>query len=354
MQTLTVSLKIPFESDPPIGLSSALIFSHWLPIGRDQGIFIEEESRQITLWFDEKCSWFASQPTADELTKYVNVHTRHVYAEVVVSGLSDDFLSYVRSCNGSQSPDEVDAEASSEYECLAKQVLTATVHRVNRLVAYARAHKGQYWLTESTLDFDRLRSYCNEFEARGQIGDGPLFRFCPPTTDCIRASFEAGRTYIVEDDWPALRDFVVSSQKATLVGELLAGAEYLLHFGHCRSAVTEAVTALEVAIFSFSRAPNAEAAFGSKMADRLALSTLQSQVQHLGLSTTIGYLLPTIIPESLLSAEVLKGCQAALTQRQNVVHNGQRNVKDAVAKKAIADIRACCTALETMTVATSS
>jgi hypothetical protein len=343
MQTLTVYLKIPFESAPPTGQSPGLVFTDF-PMGRDQGIQVGEDKAKITLWFDENCSWFSPEP--NEEGSYSNVHAQRINVEVEICGLSDSFLAYMQSCDGYQFPAGVDPKAVTEYEHLAKQVLTVSVNRVNRLIAYARSHKAQSLLNELTLDFDRLRGWCDGFQAQAQIDNGPWFRFSPPTMDCIRSEIRLGRKYITKNDWPELREFVAGSQKPNLVGELLAGAEYLMHLGHSRSAITEAVTALEVAIYNFSRAPNIETAFGPKMAKRLGLSTLQSQVQHLGLSGTIGYLFPVIIPDELLSAEVLAGCQAALTQRQNVVHNGQRSVKDAVAKKAIADIRACCNALD--------
>lgn len=348
MPILSVSLKIPFDSDLP-DESPVLIFTGWLPIGPEQGIVVQEEGLEITIWFDETCSWFPPRPNTEGLMDYSCVHAHHVYVRVVLRELSDDFLFYMENCKGDQFPVNPDAEKNAEYVQLVVKVLLATVRRVNRLIAYVKAYNGHYWLTEYAVDVDRLRSYCNMFEARGQIDERPLFQFCPPTFDHITASIEVGRTYIVQNDWRSLQDFVAGSTKPALVNELLAGAEYLLSFGHYRSAITEAVTALEVAIFDFSRAPNAEAIFGFKMADRLALHTLQSQIQHLGLSATIRYLLPIIIPECVLSTELLKSCQDAITQRQNVVHNGQRNLKKAIAKKAIADIRACCTVLETVT-----
>ena len=193
-----------------------------------------------------------------------------------------------------------------------------------------------------------MSSYFNAFEARGRIDDGAWFRFQPATGDRISLSFGGESKYIAEGEWPAFRDFVMGANKPGLVGELLAGAEYLLKAGHRRSALTEAVTALEVAIYNFARNPNTAAAFGEHMAARLSIQTLQSQVKHLGLTATVGYLLPTIIPEHLLPSHILSDCQSALTQRQNVVHNGQRDVEEGVVVRAIASIRTCCTTLESI------
>lgn len=348
MPRLTVVLKIPFECEPPVGLVTALTFAHWLPIGRDQGIPIEDGDIRFVLWFDEKTTWWASQPTAAELRNHANVLARYVNVDLEVANVPMSLLSYMQHRDFTRLPTEPEKEVQAEYERLGQKILVAVLHRVNRLVAYARSQKGQYWITEYDVDCDRMSSYFNAFEARGCIDDGAWFRFQPATGDRISLSFGGESKYIAEGEWSAFRDFVMGAHKPGLVGELLAGAEYLLKAGHRRSALTEAVTALEVAIYNFARNPNAAAAFGECMAARLSVQTLQSQVKHLGLTATVGYLLPTIIPERLLPSLILSDCQSALTQRQNVVHNGQRDVEEGVVVRAIASIRTCCTTLESI------
>ncbi|MDO8351592.1 MAG: hypothetical protein Q7S94_10635 [Gallionella sp.] len=122
-----------------------------------------------------------------------------------------------------------------------------------------------------------------------------------------------------------------------------------IRIGHYRSAITEAVTALEVAVFRFAGNTNADRAFAPHMAHRLALSSLKSQVDHLGLSATINYLLPTILHEELLPASVISECQFAISRRQNIVHNGQRSVSENDARRAVSGVRACCQVLEKVT-----
>jgi hypothetical protein len=225
----------------------------------------------------------------------------------------------------------------------------SVLQRVNRLIAFARSRKGQYWLTEHDIDHDQLRSCFHKFDARGRVDEGPWFTFSPPTTDRITIRTGGTNSYIEEGDWSAFRDFVVGAKKPDLVGELLAGAEYLLKAGHCRSALTEAVTALEIVVYRFSRRPKADGGLGDRMAGRLGLSTLSSQVNHLGLSATVKYLLPTILPEDILPFAILSECQEALTQRQNVVHNGQRDVDESFTQRAISAIRRFCSILDSLT-----
>lgn len=326
-----------------------MTFTHWLPVGRDQGIVVEDGDTRVLLWFDEKCTWWASQPTDDELKKFVNIDTRYVYADIQVSGLGANLLEYMQARDFSKLPDKEDELLQLEYIRIARGVLTSAIHRVNRLIAFARSYKGQYWLSEYKIDFGHLRSYFSTFEGRGQVDDGPMFKFQPSQTDVIRVTTEGEGRYVAESDWPAFREFVIGGSKPQLIGELLAGSEHLLSIGHYRSAITEAVTALEVAVFRFAGNYNADRAFAPHMAQRLALSSLKSQVDHLGLSATVNYLLPAILPEELLPASVISECQFALSRRQTIVHNGQRNVPENDARRAVSGIRICCQVLEKVT-----
>ena len=352
MPSFTVTLKVPFECDPPVGLVSALTFTHWLPVGHDKGISIEDGNMRFVLWFDEKCTWWASQPTADELKRHINVLARYVNVEVQVIGLTDALLTYMQTAD-SKPPAEVNSDLKTEYEILARKILVSVLQRINRIISFARSRKGQYWLTEHDIDHDQLRSCFGKFGALGRVDEGPLFSFAPPTVDRITIRSGTTSSYIDEGDWPAFREFVIGAKKPDLVGELLAGAEYLLRAGHCRSALTEAVTAVEIVVFRFSRSPKPDGEFGKHMAGRLALPTLYSQVSHLGLSATVRYLLPTILPEHILPVAILSVCQEALTQRQNVVHNGQRDVDESFALRAISSIRKFCSILDSLTQAQS-
>lgn len=125
--------------------------------------------------------------------------------------------------------------------------------------------------------------------------------------------------------------------------ELLSGAEQLAGNGYARSALTEAVTALEVAISDFARSPQHNQKLALIVGPRLGVTRLQKQIEHIGLSGTVSYLLPLLLPDSVLSVKVLEGCRNAIDTRQNVVHNGQREVHDLI--EHIASIKACCKAL---------
>jgi hypothetical protein len=152
--------------------------------------------------------------------------------------------------------------------------------------------------------------------------------------------------YLDKDSWIEVKKFMNSKNRVRLAMELLAGAEWLAGMGHRRSALTEAVTALEVAIFDFAQSQNANDAFGHVASQRLNIGSLKKQVEHLGLSGTISFLFPIILTEDIVSTEILKHCQDAIQQRNNVVHNGQRDVNDKNILEFFHSIRALCTILE--------
>lgn len=132
--------------------------------------------------------------------------------------------------------------------------------------------------------------------------------------------FPAEERFVTQDEWDEIRNFVCGVSSTPLARTLLAGAEALAVNGHTRSALTEAVTALEVALYDFARHPNAERAFAPLLAQRINVASLKNQIKHMGLTASINYLLPTILPESDLPHDVITGCQMAIAQRQNVVH----------------------------------
>ncbi len=339
MPTLKISLKIPIDTEPLIG-APALTFTHWLPIGKERGIKIIEDKLELLLWFDIMSTWWASQPTEEELKNHVNVLAHYVLAEVTVHDVDQILADYMQNHDFRKLPSSDDASIQKEYENLGRSILQAVLNRVNRLIVFARVIKGQYWLLEYPVDLNRLHSYFQSFEAIGYIDEGKRFRFQPATGDCISISMTPELKYIKEGEWNDVEQFVQGQSRPSMVLELLAGAQQLAGNGYVRSALTEAVTALEVAVSDFSRSDKCNEALASKYGPRMGVDRLQKQVERMGLSGTVRYLLPLLLPEDALPENILKGCRDAIDARQNVVHNGQREVKNV--EHLISSIESCC------------
>ena len=68
----------------------------------------------------------------------------------------------------------------------------------------------------------------------------------------------------------------------------------------------------------------------------------------MGLSGSVRFLLPVILPEASVSTALLRKCFDAVDMRQNVVHNGQRDVDRVKLQSALESIRELCLVLESL------
>lgn len=343
MSMLTIETRVPISDGDGEKPSSGIAFTQFFPIGIDGGASVNAESMKVVLWFDEQCT--CHQRSAEELNRYSRIDATFVNVKVEILGLSEELLNHM------QKPAHIDESpprgwtVASEYMQLAEKVANAVMKRVNRLISAVRNIKGQYWLVPYSLNGKELTT---RFSCSASVNGGPSFRFRPRYDNAVFVRVGGTERYIREVDWSEIVSFVEGEGKPDLVRELLVGAERLAEQEHYRAALTEAVTALEVAISSFASAPRSAEAFGSILAERLGVASLKNQVSHLGLSGTVNFLLPTIFAEEILPNSMLSACQEAVKQRQTVVHQGQREVKAGFANASISAIRSLCDILHSL------
>lgn len=345
---MTVKFKVEFECYPPVNVSPTITFSHWLPVSDQHAIRVVEDNIAFKFWFEEKCTWWASQPSLEELKKHVNVEARYVNIELQMTDVPEEVAAYMQNRDFSRLPNDSEQELQKSYDKIGEQIFFSVLKRINRLIAFSRSRKGQYWVTEFSLDPSQIYNFFIRGHALGRCDDGTWFRF-QPNGGVLKIIIENDNRYIKEAEWPEINNFVLGNQKTKLTGELLAGAEYLLSAGQRRSSITEAVTALEICLYDFGRNPDINKTFGDQLKNRIGNMSLKSQIEHMGLSGSVRYLLPLILPEEVMPIEILKECEIALTHRQNIVHNGQRDINEANARKTIINIRRCCEILESLT-----
>jgi hypothetical protein len=151
--------------------------------------------------------------------------------------------------------------------------------------------------------------------------------------------------YLTADDWPRVADFVHQGRKPNLTRQLLSSAEYLADAGHDRAGLTEAVSALEVALGSFARATRFSAIRTERLRETATGESLVKLVQHLGLRASITVLLPLLLTEEQAPMHLLQRCAAAIDERNNVVHNGQREVDSELLGSFCDAIRSLCETL---------
>lgn len=348
MPPLTVKFSVEFECNPPVGNMPAIIFSHWLPTRDDQAICIKDDDIMIKFYFELSSAWWASQPSLGELEKYENVEARYINVELQMPDVSVELASYMENRSFKRLPTKEEEGLQTAYFELGKTIFSKVVFWLNRLVSYIRAKKGQYWLTNFRTDEHCMHKFFVQGKAQGRINDGDWFRFQPTIGDFIVIDMENHSKYVTEAEWSECRNFLLGNKKVNLVEELLVGAEYLLAADQTRSAIPEAVTALEVAANAFAQNP-ADEAFTERLKNRIDGQSLKSQVKHIGFSGSINYLFPVIIGEDILPTAVLRDCQAAILCRQTIVHNGQRTVDKRTARKYVKSIRKYCEILGRLT-----
>ncbi len=267
--------------------------------------------------------------TDDLVRTWSNMPAARLYIDVHPEPIPDDLAAFIRNnANWPQrrpmpldSPDSETRRLAVDYQDLGLRVLGTVLHVTNRVVAWAYAERGQYWLEEREIESSMamMMSRNNEFNARASIDSGPLVRWCPPFRDTMVVV--AHRNGLQSDDWLALTEFLRERERRpSLVGELLGNAKALLSQGHNRAALIEGVTALEVAFRAFLRRPHPVAL---QRAQTVTGGHLKATVEHLGFTAMVKYLLPLIL-EGLPKAHAVS-C-AALDERHSVVHHGQRDV----------------------------
>ena len=351
---LKVNFEIPFGGNEDS--SPCIIFSNWIPEGDKYNLIKKYDEVTINLSFDKECVSTLGEVTDEEIEKNTSNHISMLYAEADLGDIEGELTSFIFDERDSGSgkhhgllPGNKEYEClNSEYKRLGEVVIKAVNETCNRLIAYARNIKGQYWLTTLNADKGDLSNLNNSWRATARINDKGGFRWLPPGTNVL--SFELmiyrGELLIKKDEWGEINDFLTSNARPSLVFELMSNTRYLMSQGHRRSAVLEAVSALEVATTTFCKSPNIKDLNVFDYESRIDMENLGNQSKHLGFSGSIRYLIPMLFSSKELSNTTLEKCYQAIDVRNNVVHKGQRNVKKELANEIVSAIIKCCTVLD--------
>ena len=239
-------------------------------------------------------------------------------------------------------------EFAKQYEDAGRKVLELALITYNRFIAFARNAKGQYWLYERPYKPASLNQNTSKFRAQFKLGDHDWFPWRPPTIDQVMVVMGDNKEAIKREDWSSFQDFVAGNRNPYIVDELLTNSEFLLEAGLRRSAVIEAVSALEVALSGYAKSPDTSS-LTSEVRKRIDVSNLHQQVSHLGLKGTVRYLLPLLISPEKFPTETLQNCQKAVDVRNAVVHRGQRDVDPAKTYRFVHAIKEACYILASVT-----
>jgi hypothetical protein len=329
---LLVRLQIPIINTP-------LMFHRWLPIGQENGIHDDRANYHLVLWFNLTC---INRTDRLEAMQTIEAHT--IYADVTTDNLEDRLLDYMRVRDYTRMPTPEEEPLAQDYEEHSREVFTLVRDGLNHLLAYVRIEKGQYWLTPYVIDLDNTGSHAAEYKAQACIDDGSWFRWRPSQNVHIIISGPSADQprYLTQEDWPHAQEFLTQGGRLNLTRQLLAGSEILAHLGYDRAALTEVISALEVALARFAESPKIDALVPNSLCERVGVESLKSLVGHLGLRASVDYLLPILFSEEQAPKDLLTHCRNAIQERQNVVHDGQRQVDPNRLKQFLNSVRTLC------------
>ncbi|MBX3152720.1 hypothetical protein KF728_21360 [Candidatus Obscuribacterales bacterium] len=280
--------------------------------------------------FDNTSAYSPPSFSNEELARISNPPINQVFVNLETKGISAELAEYIMTTKKNWEPPEL----AKEYRDLADTIFDTTMYYLNRLVVFFRTEKGQYWLEEFVDSAQKELNSLGETThpkrvlAEARFDDSDWFRWDPMSHPGVLIfSFGDPRAVTVED-WSRAWDFVGSGRNTDLPLELLVQAETLGENKHDRSALTEAITALEVALSRFAENPASDLFLNDQLRARFGTTRLKNLREHLGLTGTVHYLLPIIFSEAELDSKTLSDCRQAIEQRNNVVHKGQRKVKD--------------------------
>jgi hypothetical protein len=328
MANLLVRNDVPFRSSH--GEPGALLFCQWLPEHKDAAIIVPRPPYEVRVWLDRTCLRSRNEVTDDELSRWVNMPATKLIVEVAVESVDSELSGFIArnsdwgECQRTlESTNEETRKLAKAYSDVGWAVLNRVLDITNRIAAWAYAECKHYWLRERDRGVEVLMGRNAEFHATVSIDGGAPTRWCPPFIDIHDVGVIGGQRGLREKEWTALQSFLLSDRRPLLFRELLANALSLLDSGHTRSAVIEAVSALEVALRRFARSPDPIALTSSYAAERGALTR---DLERLGFGVSVRYLLPVILKSFDASVVSHADSCEALENRNNIVHNGQRDV----------------------------
>ncbi len=343
---ITLSFEIPLSDDNFSG--SHLYFNQWIPT-KEHSILMKEEEYTLKIWADKDCTSSILHKTDEEISKWSNISVYKLKVEVIIENIDQELATFIYNerSRGRQEYVEPALEKheydklSEEFRSLSLNVLRLVYKTCNKIIAFARNNKGQYELEQLTFNENLLHSLYVQIKAKCKIDEGEWFWWNPNVIDSLTINIGTAG-YIKENDWKDIKTFVAGNRSINLANELLSNSMSLLFkFEHRRSAVIEAATALEITLAKFSQAPDLSKIDCTTDGNRIDLENIKNQVQHLGFSASMRYLIPILFKEDVLSTELLNKVFKAIQSRNNIVHKGQRDISVDKAEEHISSLKKC-------------
>ncbi|NJO32609.1 MAG: hypothetical protein HC869_05235 [Rhodospirillales bacterium] len=228
-ETIIVHHRIPIAKKG----AGLLLFHKWLPLSPGDVIVVNSENVTTSLRIDESCQQRLFKIPLEEVQRHSNVPVECILVDVEVSSVADDLHAFIR--DEHEAPRGIHHGVSLDdpgYGELAKRYLETgvivqkqAIAIVDRVLAFARTVKGQYWLERIRFEENMISSRNVQFCTKVSSPVMSRRRWCPPAQDKIIASTVASARFVTQKEWPMVRDFASSFKRPKLMLELLANAE---------------------------------------------------------------------------------------------------------------------------------
>lgn len=336
-------IKIPFYQFPLLSQQSSMVFCKWFPLHENDFINLNEGDISVKFWFDTNCTNSITPVDEQEIEQWINIGAEFIYTDVTIKNIINENM--LRMFRGYRdfSSDEVIKQVDIECTQLLNRIASFVLDKLNRIIKYARYFKGQYWLSEYPVDINFLLG----LEIQAKLENDKWFDFHPNITRAFSIIMLSDtERFLNNESWSKLKEFISSTSRPDLHLFLLSEAESHMMNGNSRPALTEAITALEVRLHRFSESPIILEKYKNIFNGRLKIESLKETLEHLGLNATVSYVIPLLLNEDELPRELINNIQSAISARNNVVHNGQREVQISDLRVYISSIRDFCKILD--------
>jgi hypothetical protein len=182
------------------------VFNEWLPGSEDAITITAARGVCVRLWMDLSCVGHLGTPAPEEIRRMVNVKVQTMLVDVSVAGVEEALQNYIFEGKNSAAQREHQTKLQADYDELGYQILCCVVEALNRLFAFARSIKGQYWIGEYEIRPDRLPSDFVQFAAKILTPNGKWQDFIPGTTINLGGSSTCSpERFLKQDDLGARR-----------------------------------------------------------------------------------------------------------------------------------------------------
>lgn len=334
MGELKVRHKVPFIGHwEGVGLP----FDRWIPEDDGSRLTRVEDELTIEVLVDRSCVESLRGPIDDQqLKKWTNIRVVALMVEIsteVAGDLGRFILEKEQWPKGEDiltSPDLETRDLAERYAELGRTVMSKVLSVTNRVISWAYAEHGAYWLSMREEVTGQTQSRNNEFESQATFAGSRFVRWCPPVLQEPIVLKSYADLSIDPGLWETMREFFHSGRKVDAVGEFLSNARAQLMNGHVRGAVVESVSALETAVSGFLKSPRTD----MLRSDRpYATQDFSRASRRLGLTETVEHLLPLLLPRGRLTQSLLVRVFEAVQCRNNIVHNQQRSLGGSAATR---------------------